>query len=62
MVLNLAYCQREEGRLSALVGDRAGAIDAYSQYLAMRYKPEPSVKPEVDHVRAELARLVGEPR
>jgi len=62
VVLNLAYCQREEGRLSALVGDRAGAIDAYSQYLAMRYKPEPSVKPEVDHVRAELARLVGEPR
>ena len=62
MLLNLAYCRREEGRLAALVGDRAGAIDAYSQYLAMRYNPEPSVKPEVDRVRAELAGLVGEAR
>ena len=53
---------REEGRLAALVGDREGAIKAYSHYLALRYNPEPSVKPEVDRVRAELARLVGEPR
>jgi eukaryotic-like serine/threonine-protein kinase len=60
LILQLAYCRREEGRLAALVGDRAGAIDAYSQYLAMRYNPEPSVKPEVDRVRLELAQLVGE--
>ena len=59
---NLSYCLREEGRLAALVGDRAGAIKAYTLYLALRYNPEPSVKPEVDRVRAELARLVGEPR
>jgi serine/threonine-protein kinase len=61
-VLNLTYCLREEGRLAALVGDREGAIKAYSHYLALRYNPEPAVKPEVDRVRAELAQLVGEPR
>jgi hypothetical protein len=60
--LNLSYCLREEGRLAALVGDREGAITAYSHYLALRYNPEPAVKPEVDRVRAELAQLVGEPR
>ena len=59
---NLSYILREEGRLAALVGDREGAIKAYSHYLALRYNPEPSVKPEVDRVRAELALLVGEPR
>jgi hypothetical protein len=60
--LNRAYCLREEGRLAALLGDREGAIKAYSHYLALRYNPEPAVKPEVDRVRAELAQLVGEPR
>ena len=60
--LNLSYGLREEGRLATLVGDRSGAIKAYSHYLALRYNPEPSVKPEVDRVRAELAQLVGEPR
>jgi Protein kinase domain len=54
------YALREEGRLAALVGDTAGAIRAYSHYLALRYNPEPSIKPEVDRVRAELARLVQE--
>jgi eukaryotic-like serine/threonine-protein kinase len=62
VVLNRAYCLREEGRLAALLGDREGAIKAYSHYLALRYNPEPAVKPEVDRVRAELAQLVGEPR
>jgi hypothetical protein len=57
--LNRAYCLREEGRLAALLGDREGAIKAYSHYLALRYNPEPAVKPEVDRVRAQL---VGEPR
>jgi len=51
---------REEGRLAALVGDREGAIRAYQHYLALRDDPEPSVQPEVDAVRAELATLVGE--
>ncbi|MEP7326902.1 MAG: serine/threonine-protein kinase [Gemmatimonadota bacterium] len=57
----LSYALREEGRLAARAGDRGGAIKAYSHYLALRYNPEPSVKPEVDQVRAELARLVGDP-
>ncbi len=48
---------REEGRLAALTGDPIGAIRAYQHYLALRSDPEPSTKPEVDRVRAELARL-----
>ena len=58
----LAYCLREEGRIAALAGDREDAIKAYTHYLALRYHPEPSVQPEVDQVRAELARLMEEPR
>jgi hypothetical protein len=53
---------REEGRLAALTGDTAGAIRAYSKYLRFRSDPEPALQPEVDHVRRELAALVGEPR
>jgi hypothetical protein len=51
---------QEEGRLAALTGDTAGAIRAYQHYLALRPNPEPEVKPEVERVRGELARLVGE--
>ncbi len=51
---------REEGRLAALTGDRAGAIRAYRHYLTLRYDPEPALRPEVDAVRVELARLVGD--
>jgi len=61
-ILNLAYGLREQGRLASLVGDRAGAIEAYSHYLALRHNPEPAVKPGVDQVRAELAHLMGEGR
>jgi len=57
---NKAAFLRTEGRLAAATGDRAGAIRAYEQYLNLRPNPEPSVKPEVEEVRAELARLVGE--
>ena len=48
---------REEGRLAGLTGDRVGAVRAYRRYLALRYDPEPVLKPEVEHVRDELARL-----
>ena len=51
---------REEGRLAALAGDRAGAIRAFQRYLDLRPDPDPELKPQVDAVRAELARLVGE--
>jgi len=60
MPLFLSAQWREEGRLAALTGDRAGAIRAYQHYLALRSNPEPSVQPEVDDVRAQLARLIGE--
>jgi serine/threonine-protein kinase len=56
---NLSYCLREEGRLATLAGDRTGAIEAYRHYLELRFNPEPSVRPEVDRVRAMLARLVS---
>jgi protein kinase-like protein len=55
---HLSTFLREEGRLAALTGDRLGAIRAYQHYLALRTHPEPEVKPEVDSVRAELARLL----
>jgi hypothetical protein len=55
----LAPHLREEGRLAALTGDRLGAVKAYEHYLALRSNPEPAVRPVVDSVRAELARLVG---
>lgn len=48
---------REEGRLAALTGDTAGAIRAYRHYLGLRYDPEPVLRPEVERVRRELARL-----
>ncbi|MGH7512408.1 MAG: hypothetical protein ACREOQ_05720 [Gemmatimonadales bacterium] len=51
---------RQEGRLAELVGDTAGAIRAYRHYLALRSNPEPSLLPERDDVRTELARLAGE--
>jgi hypothetical protein len=59
-VFILSTMLREEGRLAALVGDREGAIRAYRHYLALRSDPEPALRPEVERVRGELARLVGE--
>jgi hypothetical protein len=51
---------REEGRIAALAGDRASAVQAYQHYLAIRSDPELSQRPEVERVRKELARLLGE--
>jgi len=48
---------REEGRLSLMTGDTAAAIRAYGRYLVLRSDPEPPQRPEVDAVRATLARL-----
>ena len=52
----------EEGRAAAQAGHREAAIRALRHYLALRYDPEPAVRPEVEQVRAELAALLGEPR
>ena len=51
---------REEGRLAALTGDRAGSIRAYRHYLALRSEAEPALQPEVRQVRAELEALERE--
>jgi hypothetical protein len=58
--LHAATWAREEGRIAALAGDREGAIRAYRKYLAIRVEPDPSLKPEVEQVRRELARLERE--
>jgi len=48
---------REEGRLAARLGDRAGAIRAYEHYLALRSDPEPAFLAQRDSIRAEVNRL-----
>ena len=58
--LYLSSYLREEGRLAALTGDRTGAITAYRHYLALRQDPEPSLRPQVDQVRREMAKLLAE--
>jgi hypothetical protein len=57
----LATHLREEGRLAALTGDRPGAIRAYRHYLALRSNPEPALRPAVESVRSELAKLSENP-
>ena len=57
----LSTVTREEGRLAALTGDKAGAIAAYQMYLRFRTNPEPGLVPERERIKAELARLLGEP-
>ncbi len=44
----------------ALTGDREGAIRAYRHYLELRSDPEQALQPEVERVREQLAKLVGE--
>ena len=53
----LATHLREEGRLAALLGDTTGAVGAYGRYLALRSDAEPALRPGLESVRAELARL-----
>lgn len=48
---------RERGRLAALIGDTAGALDAYERYLALRTAPAPPLADEVDRVRQTLTGL-----
>ena len=55
----LATAWREEGRLAQLVGDHAGAREAYENYLAFRSTPEDDIVPQVQQVRRLLAALTG---
>lgn len=55
----LAGCLRLEGREAAALGDVTGAVRAYRHYLALRFDPDPAIRPGVETVRAELARLTA---
>lgn len=50
-----------QARLSAKLGERAAAIDAYRHYLALMEKPEPSLQAEADAARRELQQLGKDP-
>ncbi len=53
----LAAHLREEGRLAALTGDKAGAVRAWRHFVVLRSDPEPRLRGSVDSVRAELRKL-----
>ena len=53
---------RLEGRWAAAAGDTAAAVKAYQRYLIYRDNPEPSLVPQRDSVRSELAALTKAPR
>jgi hypothetical protein len=48
---------RRAGDLASRLGDRAQARRAYERYLKLRVYAEPEMAPEIDRVRAALARL-----
>jgi hypothetical protein len=52
---------REEARLAAMVGDTAGAIDAYDYYFLLRdTRPDhPPWAAQWDSMRVEFANLTG---
>jgi DNA-binding SARP family transcriptional activator/TolB-like protein len=58
----LATAWREEGRLAQLVGDHAGAREAYESYLAFRASPEDKVVRQVEQVQQLLATLIRDSR
>lgn len=53
------YSWREQGRLALAVGDTARAVREYRRWLKLHVDAEPSLMPEVEAVRSELARLGG---
>lgn len=52
---------RERGRLAAAMGDTSDAIRAYRQYVAIRAQAEPSLRPDLENAKRELARLEKRP-
>jgi eukaryotic-like serine/threonine-protein kinase len=52
---------RERGRLAAAAGDTTNAIRAYRQYVAIRAQAEPSLRPDLENAKRELARLEKRP-
>ncbi len=62
VVPGFAYGFAEEGRLAAALGDRDAAIAAYRRHLKYRTAPEGRAAETTKRVRADLARLTGEPK
>ncbi|HET7373860.1 MAG TPA: hypothetical protein VFJ20_10755, partial [Gemmatimonadaceae bacterium] len=58
-VMNLfgATYLREEARLAAAAGDVNAAIHIYRRYVTVRAEPEPSMLPDLEAAKRELARL-----
>ena len=50
------------GRAAELAGDRAGAAEAYDNFLKLWDKADPSLQPRVTEVREALKRVTGEPK
>jgi len=57
---SIATYFREEGRLAAATGDRAEAIDAYTEYLTLRQDAEPGMRQDLAGIQREVARLKRE--
>jgi tetratricopeptide (TPR) repeat protein len=53
----LSTALREEGRIAAMIGERAEAIESYRAYLRLRAHAEPAAGREIERVRADLAHL-----
>ncbi len=48
------------GRAAESAGDRAGAAEAYGNFLKLWDKPDPSLQPRITEVREALKRVTGE--
>jgi hypothetical protein len=55
--LYLSASLLEEGTLAEATGDRASAVSAFSQLLALRASPEPTLESDVQEIRNRLDRL-----
>jgi tetratricopeptide (TPR) repeat protein len=52
-----SWLWREEGRLAAKVGDRAGALTAYQRFLTLLWNPDTEIAAVAEAVRREIAAL-----
>ena len=57
----ISTCLRETARVGLLAGDSTLARDYYRRYLGLRASADPALRADVECVRAELARITGEP-
>jgi hypothetical protein len=50
------------GRAAESAGDRAGAAEAYGNFLKLWDRPDPVLQPRIMEVREALKRVTGEPK